>query len=982
MAQTVLTIAGYAIGSYFGYPQLGAIVGAYLGAQYETSQQEYKGPRLDDLKVPRLEYGQPTNRLWGRCRFVGQPLWMSAKREVASTSGGKGGGPEVTTYSYEVDVLYLVADNEIDAVTRIWANGELIYSTLAESDLTTLGASASTSRWTDITVYTGRGSSPPQMPDPIYEAAVGVGYAPAYRGRGTVMIQGLQLGNSGQVPMLLFEVLTSATSSPAWVPVAEGEPRLWEVVAQPVIPWTIGYGYTGAQADIVYSPLVAQHIVRTRNPVSNGKRYFEFFVSDASSSASEVGWLVVKDGSGNQYGSNYTGYYTSTGSNDGGPFPSVAAQAWDPGEDSVMMYAFDFVNGKYWVGRNGSWFGSVSGSDPATGVGGRSMTMTGQDLDIWLTIQPTHADFFSLLRTIRSSFTYSIPEGFVAWADEVEEIEVWTPHAIDLADVVRDLCIASGLDASQIDVSELVGTELEGVPVTSQATARATLEALAAAFYFECVESDKLYFRFRGGASVAALSSDDLCAGEDKPDDDSPVVLERGNDLEVPARWALAYINLDDNYQTGTVYSDRLLGESAATRTVQLPLVLTPSSAQGIVDTIALDSRVASTKLRFNASDIRPELEPTDVVTVADDEGITYRARLTSEQFADGVKRFEAVLDDSSVLRASGTSASFSPGITVAPSVRSEVLLSTPRLPLLRDADDGPGHYQAFKPASSGRWPGVELWASDDDVTYSLVGTVTRAAIGGYATTALGDWSGGNLFDERNSVTVSLGPGTLASTTRALMLSSSVNAMLIGQEVVQFRSATYVSEGVYTLRGLLRGRLGTEPYSTGHEANELVCLLENNGLLDVPLQVSQLNRLRYYRAVTRGTPVSSWAPAIYFDEGRRLKPYAPVDARVARDGSNNCSITWKRRSRLSSSFLAPGVYPPVGEDTEAYEVDVYFSGSPGVVVRTISASLPAAVYTAAQQTADGLTPGDPLELRIYQLSALVGRGFALQVDAA
>ena len=43
----------------------------------------------------------------------------------------------------------------------------------------------------------------------------------------------------------------------------------------------------------------------------------------------------------------------------------------------------------------------------------------------------------------------------------------------------------------------------------------------------------------------------------------------------------------------------------------------------------------------------------------------------------------------------------------------------------------------------------------------------------------------------------------------------------------------------------------------------------------------------------------------------------------------------------------------------------------------LSTTTTSAVYTAAQQTADWgalLAPGDTLDIRIYQLSALVGRG--------
>ena len=65
---------------------------------------------------------------------------------------------------------------------------------------------------------------------------------------------------------------------------------------------------------------------------------------------------------------------------------------------------------------------------------------------------------------------------------------------------------------------------------------------------------------------------------------------------------------------------------------------------------------------------------------------------------------------------------------------------------------------------------------------------------------------------------------------------------------------------------------------------------------------------------------------------------------------------------------------PLAEELEAYEVEILDSA---VVKRSLTTATTSAVYTAAAQTADWgalLGPGDTLDIRIYQLSALVGRG--------
>ncbi len=64
---------------------------------------------------------------------------------------------------------------------------------------------------------------------------------------------------------------------------------------------------------------------------------------------------------------------------------------------------------------------------------------------------------------------------------------------------------------------------------------------------------------------------------------------------------------------------------------------------------------------------------------------------------------------------------------------------------------------------------------------------------------------------------------------------------------------------------------------------------------------------------------------------------------------------------------------------EAYEVEILDGAN---VKRTLTSSTTSVVYTGADQTADWgalLSPGDTLTIRIFQLSALIGRGAAKTV---
>ena len=82
-------------------------------------------------------------------------------------------------------------------------------------------------------------------------------------------------------------------------------------------------------------------------------------------------------------------------------------------------------------------------------------------------------------------------------------------------------------------------------------------------------------------------------------------------------------------------------------------------------------------------------------------------------------------------------------------------------------------------------------------------------------------------------------------------------------------------------------------------------------------------------------------------QGLGLKPLSPVHVRASRAGGD-VTIGWIRRTRIGGdSWETPEV--PLSEDFESYEVDVLDGAD---VVRTLTASAPSVVYTAAAQAAD------------------------------
>lgn len=301
-------------------------------------------------------------------------------------------------------------------------------------------------------------------------------------------------------------------------------------------------------------------------------------------------------------------------------------------------------------------------------------------------------------------------------------------------------------------------------------------------------------------------------------------------------------------------------------------------------------------------------------------------------------------------------------------------------IPILRDVDDDAGIYLAGH-GSTTPWPGCVIYYSTDASTWTEFDSISASATFGTTTDALGDWTGTNVFDQRNTVTVNVGYGTLASSTRAAMFADgTINLALIGNEIIRYTTATLQAVGIYKLSGLIRGLRGTDWARTGHSFGDRFCVLTTATVARKTMANALIGVGRYYKAVTVGKSVDDVAYYVAFtNQGRGLKPFSPRYGRATRNPlSGDVTLSWKRRTRLSTRLVGSlGISVPLGESSEAYEVAV-MSGS--TEVRTLSATTNAATYTAAQQTADfGSPTPSSFTFDVYQLSSAIGRGYAHRI---
>jgi hypothetical protein len=211
----LVAAGGAALGTAIGVgPGAGWLAGAALGNLLFPTQgpeSRVEGPRLGDLTVTSSAYGAPIAIGYGTLRMAGNLIWSSgiseARNVSRSSAGGKGGGGATQTtvsYSYTASFAIAFGEGRAEDVLRLWADGKLIYDkTGLEVDVARPGLR-----------FRFHPGSETQLPDPLIEARVGEGRAPAHRGLCQLVFEDLPLADFGnRIPNITAEITFRRTAA-------------------------------------------------------------------------------------------------------------------------------------------------------------------------------------------------------------------------------------------------------------------------------------------------------------------------------------------------------------------------------------------------------------------------------------------------------------------------------------------------------------------------------------------------------------------------------------------------------------------------------------------------------------------------------------------------------------------------------------------------------------------------------------------------
>ena len=517
-----------------------------------------------------------------------------------------------------------------------------------------------------------------------------------------------------------------------------------------------------------------------------------------------------------------------------------------------------------------------------------------------------------------------------------------------LSVIVADISSRAGLTSQQIDVSQLYDT-VDGYIISRQAAAKEAITPLQSAFFFDGVESTGVMkFVRRGSYPIVSIPDTDCAAQEPKSTPPPIRTIKRTQEVDLPAAVNVTYMDVDSWYQDGSQMARRQATSAQSVSNVQLAIAMDTVKARNVANVLLYGSWLEREGVTILLPMKYQYLEPCDVIVAG-----VYTLRVVSKSYiAVGIIQLDCVVSLPSLyISAPAGNATLGGLIPPTPTSSSPTNLLLLNLPLTGDTDYPYGIYAAMDPETAGTiWPGATLFeSSDGGATYVSTASTSTPATIGVTSTLLGNYFGGNTFDQINSVEVVLDSGTLSSASQ-LAVMNGANECVVGNEVLQFSVATLVSANTYLLSSLLRGRRGTE-FNMGSHAivGENFVLLP---VLDVNTPYSDLGTMRDFKAVSTGGSLAGATEVPFVNTGTTLRCYSPnLLHGGVNDTSGDIVIDWTRRTRIGGSWV-DFTDVPLSETSEQYILQVWnstYSVCGGIYGPLTS---PTFTYTAAQQVID------------------------------
>lgn len=508
---------------------------------------------------------------------------------------------------------------------------------------------------------------------------------------------------------------------------------------------------------------------------------------------------------------------------------------------------------------------------------------------------------------------------------------------VALTTIVKSLLNRVDWRTADTEIHGIDTLAVDGYTISSTGyTLRQVFSDLQQVFTFDVVESNgEIVYQQRGSQPTSTFLETKMMIDDTGS---QPWLQETHEyDLAGTRKIDVTYRDIDQQYKSNVQsvqlpkYSNIDIDADAAIQ-VQVSIVLDATTARKLAEILLYAKITYQTAYDGTLpSNIMP-FDPSDVVTLIFNPAdgladVTMRMRQMSIG-ADWTVKINGTREDPDIytdqINLFGTLGRFTPSSIPAPPSRVEFTLL--QIPFWSEAqailqDQQPGLTYPVYLTLTSLLPGVAFPADNITLTLSsgetyAVPPITRFPTWGYVVGTLPAYPELYTTDFKSTIKVSM-----ISTDGALMGSCSdyydmlnnrnKNLAVIGNEIIQFQTATDLGDGVFELNVIRRALFGTEDATIQHgPGDRFILLYGSDGLLDprsvatIPVALGDGE----HKTLTVNMPntTNKNQPALIANyDSKQFRPWLPSAGQINPSGSD-LIVSWKRRSRFNGQWTDSG----------------------------------------------------------------------------
>lgn len=555
--------------------------------------------------------------------------------------------------------------------------------------------------------------------------------------------------------------------------------------------------------------------------------------------------------------------------------------------------------------------------------------------------------------------------------------------ATTVREAIESIMTRGGFSPSDYDVTGIDNTyEIEGYSISGAKSISAMLEPIMLVWNLAVYENNGvLTFYERGNeTTISDVRDEDWTAHAHGAEPDQRAIINEKPTFDLPSEVSISYFDSSNKDQSGETRARRISYVSDIAEAIRVPIWMSAGRARVVAETRLWRAWNDKRTAQFTLPPRYLALTEGDIVPI-EISGETYPVRLTRiSRGANYLLQCEGIVQDNDEFDFSDDGLTFDDdgGGTTQEGNLLLFIFNAP--PLSDEHATTPGYYWSFALMSydADFTGGVLYKATSAAGTYSSVGGSGESVLVAMET-QLASVDNPNIFDEENTLDVEVLNGTLSSVSEDDLLNGANLLAMSNGEIIAFQTATSIGTNRYRLSKLLRGRRGTERFVADHPSSgEIGCVLDSTINFESH-NLSDIDLTNYFKPVAGGQVVDDIDAEAFTFAGCTVKPFPVVNVEASRDASNNVTLTWDRRSRALYRVITATLSTPLIDGVEKYEVDLLDPSGTNVESSYAGLTSPSASISDADIVAAGYTTGDPVRVRVYQVSPSVGRGIVQEV---